>query len=317
MTEAVAVELDAQYRQLREECGLVDRSERGKLFVKGSEAAEYLQGQLTNDIEKLEVGKGCYAALLDRKGHMQADMRVLRPAEDEIWIDVEPVALEATRRHLQTYKIGRDVEVEDVTAERTILSLIGPRSAEVAGSPPLPEHSCEELTVAGITCLGVGTAGGIDLIAATAETERLVAALREAGAAEVAPEAAEILRVEAGTPRFGFEMDTSTMPAEAGIVERAVDFEKGCYIGQETVARLHYKGKPNRHLRGLRLSAPAPTGAAIRLGDREVGVLGGSCVSPAQGTIALAIVRREAEPGSELAVGEDGVTARVVDLPFV
>jgi len=333
MAEPATVELDAQYRQLREECGLVDRSERGKLLVKGSEAAEYLQGQLTNDIEKLEVGKSCYAALLDRKGHMQADMRVLRPSgalyaatahikrtgteEAVIWIDVEAVALEATRRHLQTYKIGRDVEVEDVTAERTILSLIGPRSAEVAGSPPLPEHSCEELTVAGIACLAVGTAGGIDLIAATAETERLFAALRDAGAAEVAPEAAEILRVEAGTPRFGFEMDTSTMPAEAGIVERAVDFEKGCYIGQETVARLHYKGKPNRHLRGLRLSAPAPTGAVLRLGDREVGTLGGSCVSPAQGTIALAIVRREAEPGSELAVGEDGVTARVVDLPFV
>jgi folate-binding protein YgfZ len=286
-------------------------------LVRGAEAAEYLQGQLTNDIEKLEPGEGCYAALLDRKGHMQADMRVLRSAEDEIWIDVEAVALEATRRHLQTYKIGRDVEVEDVTAERTILSLIGPRSAEVAGSPPLPEHSCEELTVAGIACLAVGTPGGIDLIAATAETERLVAVLREAGAAEVAAEAAEILRVEAGTPRFGFEMDTSTMPAEAGIVERAVDFEKGCYIGQETVARLHYKGKPNRHLRGLRLSAPAPAGAVLELGDREVGVLGGSCVSPALGPIALAIVRREAEPGSELTVGEDGVTARVIDLPFV
>jgi tRNA-modifying protein YgfZ len=317
MAQTVTVELDAQYRQLREECGLVDRSERGKLLVRGSEAAEYLQGQLTNDIEKLEVGEGCYAALLDRKGHIQADMRVLRPAEDKIWIDVEPVALEAARRHLQTYKIGRDVEVEDVTAERTILSLIGPRSAEVAGSPPLPEHSSEELTVAGDTCLVVGTASGIDLIAATAETERLVAVLREAGATEVAPEAAEILRVEAGTPRFGFEMDTATMPAEAGIVERAVDFEKGCYIGQETVARLHYKGKPNRHLRGLRLSAPAPTGAALKLGDREAGVLGGSCVSPAHGPIALAIVRREAEPGDELTVGEDGVTARVVDLPFV
>jgi len=317
MAQAVTMELDAQYRQLREECGLLDRSERGKLLVRGAEAAEYLQGQLTNDVEGLAAGEGGYAALLDRKGHMQADMRVLRLAEDETWIDIEATALEATRRHLQTYKIGRDVEVEDMSAERVILSLIGPRSAEVAGSPPLPEYASEELTVVGIACLAVGTAHGIDLIAATAETERLAAALREAGAAEVAPEAAEILRIEAGTPRFGFEMDTATMPAEAGIVERAVDFEKGCYIGQETVARLHYKGKPNRHLRGLRLSAPAPAGAVLRLGAREVGTLGGSCVSPLHGPIALAIVRREAEPGSELAVGEDGVTARVIDLPFV
>ncbi len=106
------------------------------------------------------------------------------------------------------------------------------------------------------------------------------------------------------------------MPAEAGIVESAVSFTKGCYIGQETVARLHYKGRPNRNLRGLRLSAPAADGAILRLGEKEVGRVGSACVSPALGPIALAIVRREAEPGDELAVGEDGVTARVVDLPF-
>ncbi len=106
------------------------------------------------------------------------------------------------------------------------------------------------------------------------------------------------------------------MPAEAGIVERAVSFTKGCYIGQETVARLHYKGRPNRNLRGLRLSGPAAVGAVLRLGEKEVGRVGSACVSPALGPIALAIVRREAEPGDELAVGEDGVTARVVDLPF-
>jgi folate-binding protein YgfZ len=316
MAEAVTMELDAQYRQLREECGLVDRSDRGKLLVKGSEAAEYLQGQLTNDIEALGVGEGCYAALLDRKGHMQADMRVLRTADGAIWIDTEAVALATTRRHLQTYKIGRDVDVEDQTAERALLSLIGPRSAEVAGSPPLPEHACEQITIAGVDCLAVGGALGIDLIAPADEAGRLRAALGETGAAEVTPEAAEILRVETGTPRFGAEMDGATMPAEAGIVESAVDFEKGCYIGQETVARLHYKGKPNRHLRGLRLSAPAPSGTALRLGDREVGRIGGSCVSPAHGPIALAILRREAEPGVELVAGEDGVTARVVDLPF-
>jgi folate-binding protein YgfZ len=111
-------------------------------------------------------------------------------------------------------------------------------------------------------------------------------------------------------------MGTATMPAEAGIVEDAVSFTKGCYIGQETVARLHYKGRPNRHLRGLRLSAPAEPGTTLRLGEKEVGSLGGAVVSPVLGPIGLAILRREAEPGTELAVGEDGVTARVVDLPF-
>jgi tRNA-modifying protein YgfZ len=316
MAEAVTVEIDAQYRQLREECGVVDRSDRGKLLVTGSEAAEYLQGQLTNDIEALAPGEGCYAALLDRKGHMQADMRVLVVSEEKVWLDTEPEGLAAARRHLEMYKVGRDADVVDAGAERAIVSLVGPRSAELAGSSPLPEHFHEEIAVEGIECPAVGTSLGIDLIPRAEDRERLIAALAEAGAPAVDPAAAEIVRIEGGVPRFGSEMDAATMPAEAGIVERTVNFEKGCYIGQETVARLHYKGKPNRHLRGLRLSAPADPGATLSLGDKEVGRLGGSCVSPAHGAIGLGIVRREAEPGAELLVGEDGVTARVVDLPF-
>lgn len=316
MTHPVAVELDAQYRQLREECGLLDRSERGKLIFSGSEAAEYLQGQLTSDVEALDPGEGQYAALLDRKGHIQADMRVLRTAPEEIWVDTEPQALEVAQRHLEMYKIGREVAIADVTAERAILSLIGPRSVEIAGTAALPEHACEAVKLGGIECLAVGTAGGIDLIAKSADAVGLRDALTSAGAVAVGPEAAEVVRIEAGTPRFGAEMSSESMPAEAGIVERAISFTKGCYIGQEPVARLHYKGRPNRHLRGLQLSAPAGAGAGLRLGEKEVGRIGSACISPARGPIALAIVRREAEPGAELAVGEDGVTARVVDLPF-
>jgi tRNA-modifying protein YgfZ len=266
VSDGTTLELDAQYRQLREECGLLDRSARGKLLVAGPEAAEFLQGQLTNDVEGLAPGEGRYAALLDRKGHVQSDMRVLRLAADEIWLDTEPEALERVRRHLETYKIGREVEIADLTAERAILSLIGPRSAEVAGTAVLPEYVNEEARVHGVECLAVGTADGLDLIAGTPDSqpgdpagdaERLREALTAAGAAEVGPEAVEILRIEAGRPRFGAEMSSETMPAEAGIVEQAIDFEKGCYIGQEPVARLHYKGRPNRRLRGLQLSAPA------------------------------------------------------------
>ena len=128
--------------------------------------------------------------------------------------------------------------------------------------------------------------------------------------------AAEIVRVESGRPRFGVDMGPESMPAEAGITERAVNFEKGCYIGQEPVARLHYRGKPNRTLRGLRLSAPAAHGDSLLLGEREVGTIGTACLSPALGPIALAIVRREAEEGDRLTVGDGGVTAEVVALPF-
>ncbi|MBS1863430.1 MAG: folate-binding protein YgfZ [Actinobacteria bacterium] len=311
----VTVELDAQYRQLREECGVLPR-ERGFIDVLGPDAAEYLQGQLTNDVEALGVGEGQYAALLDRKGHMQADLRVLRVGEEAILLDTEPATKDLALRHLTMYSIGREVSVTDATAERGAVSLIGPRAAELAGTPPLPEFANEATTVAGVDVVAVGTRDGIDLLLPLAERDRVLAALVEAGAVEVTPEAAEIVRVEAGVPRFGAEMDDATMPAEAGIVEDAVSFTKGCYIGQETVARLHYKGKPNRHLRGLKLSAAATPGAPLRLGEKEVGALGGAVVSPALGPIGLAIVRREAEPGTELAVGEDGVTAEVVALPF-
>lgn len=302
MSAVPAVELDAQYRQLREECGLVERPDRGLLVVSGPDAADYLQGQLTNDTEAIEPGGWIYAALLDRKGHMQADMRVLRPGDGpELWLDLEPEGLAAANRHLQMYKIGREVEVSDESEGHMLLSLIGPRATEIA-------RAVESVALRG--------GEGVDLIVPVAEREGVRAALLAAGTVEVAPAAAEILRIESGRPRFGAEMGTETMPAEAGIVEQAVSFTKGCYIGQETVARLHYKGKPNRHLRGLRLSAPAEPGQTLRLGEKEVGTLGSAAVSPVLGPVGLAILRREAEPGATLAVGEDGVTGEVVALPF-
>ena len=311
------VELDGQYRALREGAGLVDRSERGKLVVSGPDAVDFLQGQLTNDVEALAPGDGCYAALLDRKGHMQADMRVLRLAEQEVWLDTEPGAADAVVRHLSTYKVGRQVEIAEPGSELAILSLVGPAAGEVTGTGPLaPEHAHRELEVGSVSCRAVATDLGIDLICPASEAPDVAEALVEAGAAEVSEPAAEILRVESGRPRFGREMSAATIPQEAGIDGRAVSFTKGCYIGQETVARLHYKGKPNRHLRGLRLEAPVTEDDPIALDDREVGRIGTAVISPAHGPIALAVIRREAEPGALVEVGERGVGARVVELPF-
>jgi tRNA-modifying protein YgfZ len=313
----VKVELDGQYRALRDLAGLVDRSERAKMVVTGSEAVTYLQGQISNDVEAVAVGEGCYAALLDRKGHMRADLRVLRVADDELWLDTEAIAGSAVQRHLEMYKIGRDVEIADEAADLAIVSVIGPAAAELTGAGPLtPEYAHREIAIGGARARAVATDVGIDLIIAATEAEPVRRALVEAGAVEVSEAAAEILRVESGRPRFGAEMSEATIPAEAGIDERAVSFTKGCYIGQETVARLHYKGKPNRHLRGLRLDALASSGEAIGLGDREVGKVGTACVSPALGPIALAIVRREAEPGARVTVGEAAIEAEVVELPF-
>jgi folate-binding protein YgfZ len=317
---AAEVELDGQYRAMREGAGLLDRSARGKLLVRGDDAADYLQGQLTNDIEALAPGEGCYAALLNRKGHLVADMRALMldmSHGGDIWLDTEPIAIETLRKHLETYKIGRAVEVDDETDSWAIASLIGPAAYEAAGTPPLsPEHAQRYYERDGIEILAVATDLGVDLIIRAEQAEGLRELLVGAGAHEVSEEATEILRVESGRPRFGRDMGTETMPAEAGITDRAVDFEKGCYIGQEPVARLHYRGKANRRLTGLRLSGMAASGKTLRLGEREVGSTGSVCISPALGPIALAIVRREAEAGDRLEVGDGGITAEVVDLPF-
>ena len=315
MEAAIAPELDAQYRILRESAGALARTDRRSLQVAGPEAVDYLQGQVTNDVEALEPGQGCYAALLDRKGHMQTDLRVLR-IDDGLRLDMEAVGGDAAFRHLSTYKVGREVTVVEVTDRLSVISVIGPAAAElVLGGPPGPEHAHRETKVGGIACLAVSTDLGVDLLAPRTNVPDILAALASAGAEPVSEAAAEIVRVEAGRPRFGREMTTATIPQEAGINDRAVNFTKGCYIGQETVARLHYRGKPNRHLRGLRLAEPAADGDPVRLGERELGTVGTAVISPARGPIALAILRREAEPGIAVEVGE-GVSAEVVELSF-
>jgi len=314
--EAAQMELDAQYRAMREQAGLRDRSQRAKLRVAGEEAAAYLQGQLTNDVEGLALGEGCYALLLDRKGHIQADMRVLRLSTGELWLDTEPELGERVLKHLRTYGIGRDLEIEDVSDRWAITSLVGPAAGSIAGFEGLgPEHAQRFSDRGGTEVLAVATEGGLDLITRPEQADALRSVLLEAGAEPVSEDAAEILRVEAGRPRWGHELSERVMPAEAGVVERGIAFDKGCYIGQEPVARLHYRGRPNRTLRGLRLTAGAAAGADLVLGEREVGTVGTACVSPRHGPIALAIVRREAETGATLEV-DGGASAELVDLPF-
>ena len=143
-----ALEIDAQYRALREGAGLLDRSERARIAVSGSEAAEFLQGQLTNDVEALAPGEGCYSALLDRKGKIRADMRVIRIAPDEFLIDTEPASGDLIGKHLGMYKVGRDAEVAAAPGDQRLLSLIGPLTPKLLGDAPLgPEHSHRDVLV--------------------------------------------------------------------------------------------------------------------------------------------------------------------------
>lgn len=315
MPEVATAESD--YRVLTERCGLLDRSERGKLALRGRDAASFLQGQVTNDVEGLEDGDGCYAAFLTPKGKMLGDLRVLA-TDDELLLDTERVALQALFNMIRRFSIGYDAELHKRTLERGLLSLIGPGADRIAAAGELPatEHSHRPIAVEGIEARAIRTESGIDLLCLAAETESLRVALADRGAVPVAVQAAECVRIEQGRPRYGVDLDETVIPQEAGLNERAVSFTKGCYVGQETVARLHYRGKPNRHLRGLRLSSPYPPGTELQLGDRMVGRLTSVAESPRFGPIGLALVRREAAPGAILVPGEADGTAQVVELPF-
>ncbi len=312
----------AEYEALTEGCGLVDRSERGKLALTGSGAVEFLNGQVTNELSDLRPGEGRYAAFLTNKGKMLGDLRILAVGSDtpsELLLDTERVALQPLFDMIRRYRIGYEVELHKRTLECGLLSLIGPKARACVAPDTLPEaeHYHGSAEIGGASVRLIATAEGIDVLCETPNLETVRAALVEAGATPVSEAATEIVRVERGRPRYGIDIDESTIPQEAGLNERAVSFTKGCYVGQETVARLYYRGKPNRHLRGLRLTAPAAPGEELRLGERPVGHLSSVVESPRLGTIALALVRREASPGDTLAVGEHGATAELAALPFV
>jgi folate-binding protein YgfZ len=308
--------VDRHYRAATEAVALLDRSERGKLALSGPEAAAFLDSLLSNDVAGLEVGKGVDATLLTHKGHLLAEVRVLR-SEEELLLDAERAALQALFDGLNNYRIGYRTELHKRTLECGLLSLIGPGSDTLLADPPGPdEHDHRAVELAGHAARLIRTDAGIDLLCESEHTGVLTEALVAAGATPIEESTAEIVRIERGRPRFGVEIGEDTMPQEAGIHERTVSYSKGCYIGQETVARLYWKGRPNRNLRGLRLSAPVAPGSALLQAGRQVGTVGSSAISPRLGPIALALLRREAEPGALLEVSGIDARATVVTLPF-
>jgi tRNA-modifying protein YgfZ len=339
------VTLLQEYEALTQACGLIDRSERGKLSLAGPSAVEFLNGQVTNEIAGLRGGEGCYAAFLTHKGKMLGDLRILAVAAQgtgvpsELLLDTERVALQALFDMINRFKLGHDLELGKRTLQSALLSLVGPAADEVAaratgaGAPapgagpradePVPtlggtEHAHLMASISGRAVRLIRTAepSGVDVLCDAADVEVVRAALVGAGAQPVSEAAIEIVRVEHGRPRYGVDLDDTVIPQEAGLNERAVSFTKGCYVGQETVARLHYKGRPNRHLRGLLLSRLLAGGEELCLDGRAVGRVSSVVLSPAHGPIALALVRREVQPGAVVSAGEDGATAEVTALPF-
>src|SRR5213080_3568707 len=200
-------------------CGLLDRSERGKLALTGADAKAFLAGQVTNDVEALTPGHGCYAALLTPKGKMRGDLRVL-DLGDELWLDTERVGLQALFDTIRRFKIGHDVELHKRTLQQSLFSLLGPHSREVAGADAaglgFAEHD-NALSPLGVL---VVTDLGVDVVCAAEDAARVRAALEEAGAVEVSEAAAEVRRVESGRPRYGVDLDETVLPQEAGLNER-------------------------------------------------------------------------------------------------
>ena len=327
-----------EHAALRTTAGVLDLSFRSRLCLTGADRARLLNGQVTNNVKDLTAGQGCYAALVTAKGKLQSDLNIYCLAE-EFLLDFEPGLAETVRQRFEKYIIADDVQVVDVAPHYGLLSVQGPQAATVIERIklplPLPNQRMNftratDATLGEIYCMNQPRTGtsGFDLFVPTAAlaavADKLIAAAREAGGCAVGFAALETARIEAGIPRFGVDMDETNLAPEAGIEERAISYTKGCYIGQEVIARIRTYGQVPRALRGLRLApelkALPKRGDKLYLGDKEIGYVTSAVASPALKTnVALGYIRRECnQPGTELklrtAAGESVV--QVVELPF-
>ena len=292
---------------------LVDRSYLGRLAITGPQAREALGALATNDIESLRPGTGCFAACCTAKGRMLGEIRVLDTG-DELFVDMERVSLQPVFDLIRHGLVGYEAELHKRTLETSELSLLGPDSRRIAGANGLGEEECDNAAavVGGSEVLVAATNLGVDIVCDVADEPAVTEALTGAGALPASLAVAEMARVRSGRPRYGVDLDETVIPEEAGLNERLVNFEKGCYVGQETIARLHYRGRPNRRLCRLALDGPAGPGTPLSLGERQVGELTSVAEIPGEGITGLALVRREAEDGERLRVADGPVEAVIL-----
>ncbi len=311
------------------------RSARGILEVSGGDAQRWLDGMLSNDVTAIAAESprsGCYATLLTPKGGIVADLHVLA-RRDGYWLETDSEVVPELIARLERYIVADDVKLSDRSAAIDRLGLEGPLAvsvlAQAAGSDRVAlaavrDSSWCALEVAGVAVsaarFGWSGEDAFQLFLPAGSRERVVEALVTAadGSLILASRGAlEVLRIEAGVPRLGAELDEDVFPDEARL-EAAISRSKGCYTGQEIVARLYSRGAVNHLLVGLRFeggSLPEPE-AELSVGERRTGEVTSVCLSPAAGAIGLGYVRREhSEPGTEVIAG--AIAARVAELPFV
>ncbi len=301
----------AEHAALRDTVGVLDLSFRSRLCLVGADRVKFLHGQVTNDVQRLRSGEGCYAALVNAKGKMHSDLNLYRLA-DELLLDFEPGYTVAVTERLVKYIITDDVQVLDAAPHYGLLSVQGPRAAEAIAQLSLPwelpakplAFSAHQDATLGQLYLMRRASSGFDLFIPTAALgavfDKLVAAAKSLGGRACGWHALETARIDVGIPRFGQDMDETNLPPEAGIESRAVSYSKGCYIGQEVIARIRTYGQVAKTLRALRLPADLPTlpakGDKLFADGKEVGHL--TSVIPGH---ALGYVRKEHNaPGTVL-----------------
>lgn len=289
MSTAVSADAAAGYLRLRDGEPTWVAEPVALIWVEGPDAVSFLHGLLSNDVASLAPGGSAEALLLDAKGHVQAAIGVHRDGEDAVTLVLDPADGDAVAAALDRYHFSEDLEI------------LGPEGAWA-------------LTVSGIPAPAGPAVPGVLPGTLRVVVDDPAAAGAALPGGQAPPEALEMARVAAGVARVGVDTGPATLVQEAALEERAVSFSKGCYLGQETVARLQFRGRANRALRGVLLDGPAAPGTPVTAGGREAGRVTSVARTPDLGVIGLAILRREVAPGDEVEAG--GVTGRVAALPF-
>lgn len=313
---------------------LIDRSDRARIDIAGAHAVATLNGLVTNDVTALKVGHGQYAAALTAKGKIVADM-ILLMLDDRIQIHASPASAPGLRATLAKFVNPRFATVTDVTDSTGELTLVGENAADVLvrasdggvtvdALSTLPHFSYISVMLGGdparvvrLPEMGARNASAYAAIMSRSAMPEARAAMRTAGAVDAPGAAMDTLRVESGIPEWGIDMDESTLPQEANLDEmHAVSYTKGCYIGQETVARIHFRGHVNRSLRRLRFADDVmpPRGAVLQDSEhRGIGDVRSTARSEHEGPIGIAMVRREIDDGEAIDVHwEGGATTAVI-----